>query len=305
VTMLDANKMKKRDEATVFSNDNADSFPKRGFPQKEVKAKGSLDTKNGERTGSSKEEMQKKQTILYGCRIPGCNGVFTSIPNRKRHERLHSGEKPLECEGCGKSFARKYDLKVHIRTHTKEKPYTCSVQGCGKKFSRNSSLNEHHRNIHDFPPKKSRRDKGSSEERAEMVKTTKKLESKLSIETPERPVDKIRYLEQQLLDGADQPPPLDYKTQVHELVNRFQAAQSADLTQHFKLPTPPVNPQLSLKDPFTSPQTHGGKSFLSDPESLSLESDIPTQPLDSEQAKVVWDNYLDFFPAGPNNRKHS
>lgn len=87
---------------------------------------------------------------LFGCRHSGCKSSFTTLANMKRHERLHSGERPFACEleSCGKRFARKYDLKIHMRIHTKEKPYTCLYDSCGKQFSRISSLREHERNVH-------------------------------------------------------------------------------------------------------------------------------------------------------------
>jgi len=87
---------------------------------------------------------------LFLCRYPGCKSSFTTSANMKRHERLHSGEKPYGCDHdqCGKRFARKYDLKIHLRIHTKEKPYICEVDNCKRKFSRSSSLREHERHIH-------------------------------------------------------------------------------------------------------------------------------------------------------------
>lgn len=92
----------------------------------------------------------KNSRILYACRYPGCKGSFTTPANMKRHEKLHSGEKPYCCDqdNCGKRFARKYDLKLHCRTHTKEKPYSCKIDGCKKRFGRLSSLKEHERNLH-------------------------------------------------------------------------------------------------------------------------------------------------------------
>jgi len=93
---------------------------------------------------------KKHKKTVFNCKFTGCTGVFTTLANMKRHEKLHSGEKPYICPvtACGKGFARKYDLKVHSRTHTKEKPYQCNVETCAKKFSRVSSLREHERNIH-------------------------------------------------------------------------------------------------------------------------------------------------------------
>ncbi|PRP89441.1 hypothetical protein PROFUN_01304 [Planoprotostelium fungivorum] len=93
-------------------------------------------------------EAIDKKRVIYNCKYHGCTGSFTTLANMKRHEKLHSGEKPYVCPvaSCSKSFARKYDLKVHTRTHTKEKPYACGV--CSKKFSRVSSMREHERNLH-------------------------------------------------------------------------------------------------------------------------------------------------------------
>lgn len=93
----------------------------------------------------------------FACRYAECKASFTTFANMKRHEKLHTGERPYTCsqEGCGKSFARKYDLKVHMRIHTKERPYACQLSpDCNKSFSRISSLREHERNVHGTDTKK-------------------------------------------------------------------------------------------------------------------------------------------------------
>ncbi|KAF7286011.1 hypothetical protein GWI33_008314 [Rhynchophorus ferrugineus] len=63
--------------------------------------------------------------------------------NMKNHMMSHTGEKPFNCEHCGKGFITRKCLNLHTRTHTKERPYRCTV--CDKSFTQKYSVTIHMR----------------------------------------------------------------------------------------------------------------------------------------------------------------
>ncbi len=67
--------------------------------------------------------------------------VFPDIFNQANVKHILpwscSGEFSFVCseQGCGKTFLSSYSLKVHVRVHTRQKPYECEITGCAKAFS--------------------------------------------------------------------------------------------------------------------------------------------------------------------------
>ena len=90
----------------------------------------------------------------FTCSYPNCNKIFPSKFSWRRHQNLHTGNKPFKCPNCIKSFSLAQGLKEHLYSHTKEKPYICQINGCIKSFRHPSELSRHKRIHSEYQLKK-------------------------------------------------------------------------------------------------------------------------------------------------------
>ena len=89
-----------------------------------------------------------------------CPATFKSNTDVKRHDRIHTGEKPFSCSVCKKTFNRKGNMEKHMTTHFKgrdrlmklkaaqatDKSFICH---CGKAFKSRGFFARHQRQ-HEF-----------------------------------------------------------------------------------------------------------------------------------------------------------
>ncbi len=84
---------------------------------------------------------------------PVCLKKFKKPTQVRRHLCVHTGQRPHQCNLCGKSYTQRNSLLIHVRTvHAGERMFVCPF--CAFSFSQKSNLTTHIERIHADQAKK-------------------------------------------------------------------------------------------------------------------------------------------------------
>ncbi|XP_041454758.1 zinc finger protein 64-like [Lytechinus variegatus] len=96
-----------------------------------------------QRKAAGEKRKPNKYLKQFKCDFESCTFATAHRNDFRRHQRIHTGEKPFKCQFCEKQFSRCDKMKLHERVHTKEKPFACEL--CSYKCADGGSLKKHMR----------------------------------------------------------------------------------------------------------------------------------------------------------------
>ena len=92
-----------------------------------------------------KHQLVHSQEKPHQCKT--CLMVFSLEGNMRRHEVIHSTERPFSCVQCDDTFKLEDSLKTHVkRIHLKDLSFKC--EDCPSKFVTNMELKGHWKRKH-------------------------------------------------------------------------------------------------------------------------------------------------------------
>lgn len=72
-----------------------------------------------DRVFSHPQTLRRHQLNTHGrpeeCVCAECGRQFASVYSMKRHKAVHTGERPHQCEKCGRAYLQRNDLKLHVK----------------------------------------------------------------------------------------------------------------------------------------------------------------------------------------------
>ena len=93
------------------------------------------------------KKSHDKNKKIYFCPFEGCDKSFTAAYSVTLHYRVHTGNRPFQCEICGKKFFDKANWSYHVNNMHKKivpKSLICQHKNCKHKSKSIKQLLMHH-----------------------------------------------------------------------------------------------------------------------------------------------------------------